>query len=91
MGYLTREILQNEIERYGAAGINPQVVWPNGLLASLAVRIVVELVTGWSKKTGAIYLTYDGNRDVVASHPSIGRMGECTHYPLTAAGDPILQ
>jgi molybdopterin/thiamine biosynthesis adenylyltransferase len=37
LGYLTDERLADEQRKYGAAGGKPQVVWPNGVLASIAV------------------------------------------------------
>lgn len=47
MGFLTAEKLAAEAARYGSAGGRPQVVWPNGALASTAVGLAVDLVTGW--------------------------------------------
>ena len=37
MGFLTEELLAKEAANYGKAGGKPQVVWPNGTLASAAV------------------------------------------------------
>jgi molybdopterin-synthase adenylyltransferase len=47
--FITDERLQREAERYGAAGGRPQVVWPNGVLASTAVGFAVELLTPWDR------------------------------------------
>lgn len=47
IGFLTPERLAREEERYGDAGINPQVVWTNGTLTSLAVGEFVKLITPW--------------------------------------------
>ena len=37
--YITDEKLTLEADRYGAAGPGPQVVWPNGVLASTGCRV----------------------------------------------------
>jgi len=37
LGFITDQRLSVEENRYGDAGINPQVIWTNGTLASLAV------------------------------------------------------
>jgi hypothetical protein len=42
-----------EAEKYGAAGSRPQVVWPNGVLASTAVGLAVQLLTPWHPKPPA--------------------------------------
>jgi molybdopterin-synthase adenylyltransferase len=34
MGILDRQSIADEVRRYGAAEERPQVVWPNGILAS---------------------------------------------------------
>src|SRR5208282_851819 len=61
-GLITDERVAAEANRYGAAGGRPQVVWSNGVLASTAVGIVVQLLTPWSGKPPQfIYLDYDGN------------------------------
>ncbi|WP_457324405.1 HesA/MoeB/ThiF family protein, partial [Roseateles sp. P5_E11] len=39
MGLVTEEALAQEARNYGAAGGKPQVVWPNGVLASTAVGL----------------------------------------------------
>ncbi len=62
MGFLTDEKLAREAARYGDAGGRPQVVWPNGVLASTAVGFAVDLVTNWTRKHRShAYLVYDGN------------------------------
>jgi len=50
MGFLTDETLAREAGRYGNVGARPQVVWPNGVLASTAVGLAVDLVTNWTHK-----------------------------------------
>jgi hypothetical protein len=46
MGLLTEAKLAEEAARYGKEGSRPQVVWPNGVLASIAVGLGVELAVG---------------------------------------------
>lgn len=89
MGFLNDAVLAQEAAKYGAAGVNPQVVWPNGVLASTAIGIAVELTTAWSQERGPVYMTYDGNRRMVTPHYCIGRMSSCKHFPISETGDPI--
>lgn len=59
------------------------------MLASLAVGLVVELITPWSRRTrpGA-YLSYDGNSGLVVEAERFRRWSaSCTHYPHAAVGD----
>ena len=93
MGFLSERGLAEEAARYGAAGVRPQVVWANGVLASLAVGIAVDLVTDW---TGALrnfqYLSYHANEGLVKPHVRADYTPkECIHYPLEQIGDPIFQ
>jgi len=60
LGFITPERLAREENRYGDAGINSQVVWTNGTLASLAVGAFVKLVSPWfpaQKRTHGSNLT----------------------------------
>lgn len=88
LGLVTPAKLRNEARRYGDAGENPQVVWPNGALASTAVGLCVGLLTPWADGDELVYLVYDGNRGTLV--PS--RMAEevrseaCAHYPLGSVG-----
>jgi hypothetical protein len=88
---ITDERLAREAERYGAAGARLQVVWPNGVLASTAVGIVLELLTPWhNSRSGFAYMEYDGNRRTVSvSHWTTALEDHaCPHYPLAGTGDP---
>lgn len=92
-GFITDERLKREAERYGAAGSRPQVVWSNGVLASTAVGLLVQLITPWHPNLPAfVYLEYDGNRSTVV--PSaymrlIKGTEQCTHHPPDETGDPL--
>jgi len=89
--FLTDEGLTDEAARYGDAGDRPQVVWPNGVLASTAVGIAIDLVTGWTRKRRNFdYLVYDGTRGTVKPSLYIQKreFGPCPHFPTDAIGDP---
>ena len=92
LGFLSEERLAREAAEYGAAGPRPQVVWSNGVLASTAVGVGIELLTNW---TGApeqpVYLSYDGNTGTVTPHIRLKYLTvtDCPHYPLEEVGDPI--
>ena len=68
MHFLTEEKIGQEVANYGAAGGRPQVVWSNGVLASTAVGIAVNILTGWTKASSPIYLQYNGNDGTVTPH-----------------------
>jgi len=94
LGFLNGASLAREAARYGDAGPHPQVVWPNGVLASTAVGIAVDLLTDWTRSLrGPVYLLYNGNDGTVTKHlrlvyyPS----GECPHFPASQAGDPVFK
>ncbi len=92
--FLTEEKLALEASRYGAAGGRPQVVWPNGVLASSAVGVAVDLLTDWSRSLrGPVYLSYRGNDGTVTPHVRLTnfRSGPCSHYPPDQVGDPIFK
>ena len=61
LGILTEKRLAEEAGRYGRAGSRPQVVWPNGVLASLGVGIAVQLLTPWHSR--AVPSLIESNRD----------------------------
>ena len=91
VGFLSEENLTAEAEAYGHAGGQPQVVWANGLLASSAVGIAVDLVTGWSGGRSVIrYLSYDGNSGTLTPHMRLDYLpAECEHFFETPLGDPV--
>ena len=90
MGFLTDENLAKEGQRYGDAGANPQVVWANGILASTAISVALDLVTNWRRQVpNIVFLEYRGNEDVVREHPRSSFVADtCPHYELTAIGHP---
>ena len=77
---------------YGDAGGRPQVIWPNGVLASVAVGLAMELLTDWTTSLrGSQYLVYDGNARTVNEDRRMPyrRQHKCPHYSGTDIGDPI--
>ncbi len=88
-GFITEERLAREAEDYGAAGPRPQVVWANGVLASTAVGIAIQLLTPWHRgRQDFVYLEYDGNilsqRDWMTPLES----RQCPHDRVEETGDP---
>jgi hypothetical protein len=92
LGFLNERILAREGERYGDAGPRPQVIWPNGVLASTAVGIAIDLLTDWTRTLrDVVYLEYNGNTGTICPHVRLQYLVEraCPHYPLNHVGDPI--
>lgn len=91
MGFLTEALLAEEAGRYGAAGARPQVIWPNGVLASLAVGIGIRLLLPWSNDPIIPYLVYDENRQSIAGSSRLMHIDplRCMHYPIEEVGDPL--
>ena len=91
-GLVTDERLKQEAGIYGAAGGKPQVVWPNGVLASTAIGVVVQLLTPWLRNPpGFIYLDYDGNRGTLVPNQRMALLQDhvCPHHPAHETGDPL--
>jgi len=90
MGFLSDALVSAEVQRYGAAGARPQVIWPNGVLASTAVGLFVQMISPWRKQELELYLEYDGNK------PSLGRSRlvdaahrrKCQHFGDTQVASP---
>lgn len=89
---ITEKTLDKEVQDYGQAGPQPQVVWPNGILASTAVGLCISLVTGWSGvKELPIRLDFRGSSGLVSESGiwQLLRGVICPHYPLEQAGKPV--
>lgn len=89
---VTDERLKEEAQRYGVAGSRPQVVWPNGVMASTTVGLVVQLLTPWmSDPPRSAYFAYDANLGTVAPSDRLARRRgkPCPHYPAKVVGDPM--
>lgn len=89
LGLLTEERLRLEAAQYGSAGSRPQVVWANGVLASLAVGLLVQLLCPWH---GTPQLTacceFDGNSHrVETSRMDYAGELRCSHFKDDELGD----
>ena len=93
LGFLRDELLAKEAANYGAAGGRPQVVWANGVLASMAVGLFTQLLTPWhSDHQTTVYLEYNGNSGTVSSSSRLEYMKgrDCAHFSaLHDLGDPF--
>ena len=90
---VTDERIAEEANQYGAAGPQPQVIWPNGVLASTGVGFGIALLTPWFRPTKKLrWLVYDGNTGVLAEPAITSQYLEgidCVHHPLSEVGDPL--
>ncbi len=86
--FITDEELNKEDAAYGDAGHRPQVIWPNGILASTAVHIAMNLLTNWTGKADrqTLYYEYDGNKGIVRPHIryEIHKNDICSHHDYQA-------
>lgn len=92
MGHVRETDCALEEQKYGHAGGTPQVVWSNGMLASAAVGMMVQILTPWSKETAPAFLGYDGDRTTLNpdGRLQISSLNKCTHYDgMESAGDPF--
>jgi molybdopterin-synthase adenylyltransferase len=93
VGFLNEDVLAQEAARYGAAGGRPQVIWPNGVLASTAIGTFVQLVSSWQTDTKpVIYLEYDGNAQTLLPSNRLSYLvgKRCVHFSNPSElGDPF--
>jgi len=94
--FIRDELLEEEARRYGGGSGRPQVIWPNGVLASSAVGIFMQMVTPWHQKVfcGSIMLDYDGNRHQIAVSSRVAALSGtvCDHFDEAVdIGDPFWQ
>ncbi len=93
LGYLTDARLAEEQRRYGAAGGRPQVVWPNGVLASIAVGQMMGLLLPWQQDMKpSVMIEYDGNRQTTRESTKVPLLKDhhCPHFGGPASvGDPF--
>jgi hypothetical protein len=92
LGIVSDNRLRQEAAMYGAAGNNPQVVWANGTLASLAVGFFVQLLCPWHDSSPQTILReYDGDSHTVSASNKMIYVqdAKCTHYSdVSILGDP---
>jgi hypothetical protein len=93
LGFLTDDRLAEEQRRYGAAGGRPQVIWPNGVLASIAVGQMMGLLLPWNKgMKPSVMIEYDGNRQTMRESSKLQCLVDrpCPHFSgPDALGDPF--
>lgn len=92
--FLRPELLEREAQEYGSAGSRPQVIWPNGALASSAVGLFMEMTTPWhhGHSTGSTMLDYDGNAHTITVSSRVAALAGavCRHFEaLSESGDPF--
>ena len=93
-GFINEIVLAEEAKAYGDAGIRPQVIWPNAMLASTAVGIAMNLLMNWTEKCAeqTLYYEYDGNKGTIKPHFKCEMPWEiCEHYKLEHIGEMQLQ
>jgi len=92
--FLRPELLEKEAQDYGQAGGRPQVIWPNGALASTAVGLFTRLILPWHKEipAGSVMFDYDGNRHTMILSPRVAALSGvvCSHFGgVNDTGDPL--
>lgn len=83
LGFLTDAKLALEQGHYGEVGGKPQVVWPNGVLASIAVGQVMGVLLPWnSEMKPTALIEYDGNRQISCASSKLEYLShqKCKHF-----------
>jgi molybdopterin-synthase adenylyltransferase len=83
VGFIRQKDLDDEGRRYGEAGGNPQVVWANGMLASTAVGLFVQMVSPWCRiRPGSTFVGYDGDGFILEHDGRLTVTGQnqCEHF-----------
>lgn len=91
--FLTTANLAEDVQDYDKDP-QPQVVWPNGILASSAIGYAIGLLTGWSGSSApSCRMDYRGSQMTMSpSHMAAALNGHaCTHFPPGQCGDPRYQ
>lgn len=93
MGILRDSDLAKEAAKYGQAGGRPQVVWPNGILASAAVGQFMSLILPWAnEQRPELLLEYDGNKNILMTSSKAAYLRDmtCQHHDQAGSlGDPF--
>lgn len=90
--FIKQEDLDEEGRRYGEAGGNPQVIWPNGNLASSALGVFVTLFSPWCNVDNRVaFLGYDGDKLTMELDARLKFAAtECNHFKVISdLGDPF--
>lgn len=92
LSVITERNISAEARRYGDVGHRPQVVWANGVLASAAIGMAVDLLVGWSGQVPVWFQAFDGNR--LEARDDVRwtlRPTSCPHYPIEIVGLPSMR
>ena len=93
IGFIRAKDLDEEGRRYGVAGGNPQVVWSNGVLASIAIGILVQMLAPWCRtRTGSRFIGYDGDAFTLEhdARLTVALQAQCGHFSgISDLGDPF--
>jgi molybdopterin-synthase adenylyltransferase len=92
--FLRQDLLDREAQDYGKAGGRPQVIWPNGVLASTAVGLFTELMSPWhpGSRGRSVTYDYDGNRHTITVSTRVAALDHivCQHFgDVRDVGDPF--
>ena len=92
--FLRQDLLDREAQDYGKAGGRPQVIWPNGVLASTAVGLFTELMSPWhpGSRGRSVTYDYDGNRHTITVNTRVAALDHivCQHFgDVRDVGDPF--
>ena len=95
VGFIRAKDLDEEGRRYGVAGGNPQVVWSNGVLASTAIGVFVQMLAPWCPiRSGSRFIGYDGDSFTLEHDARLtwASESECQHFKrISDLGDPLLE
>ena len=93
VGFIRDKDLDEEGRRYGIAGGNPQVVWSNGVLASTAIGILVQMLAPWCRiRSGSRFIGYDGDSFTLEhdARLAVACKTQCGHFSrISDLGDPF--
>lgn len=92
MHFIRDDDIAEEESKYGQAGSAPQVIWSNGVLASTAIGLFVQMFTPWCpQQAGCRFVGYDGDASTLEHDARFDQVSirVCTHYHNDDLGDPF--
>ena len=90
--FIRDEDIAKEESDYGHAGGTPQVIWSNGVLASTAVGLFMQMATPWcAQDEQSQFLGYDGIAMTLERDPRFAYVSgaQCLHFGIYDLGDPF--
>ncbi len=91
--FLTEANISEDVQQYDKDP-QPQVIWPNGVLASNAIGYALGLLTGWSGASRpSCRVDYRGSQMTMTPSNMVAALSgcNCKHYPLSQCGAPIFR